>query len=213
MKKIKINSMIFVALLILGVTFVGCENEIVQDDFNESENLQLSQESTQNYDNLNGSPNPYDDLGKQFYDFLHEVSNKIAVGYTVEEITQFMENSDFNYSLDLNNDEMSIYRTYFSKKEINIENLNSFENYVINNESISKKEKLLKSATFVKWTLIFQNDIDNEQSLTFACFDNCMNNSLADVFQWGNIVDKIGFIVGSPESTLWMMGSCAYDCA
>lgn len=175
----------------------------------------------QTFDDLKISKNPSNSIGEEYYIFLNQITNSIKEKKISEsEFNNIVKNSNFNFDIKLSENELNIYKSYFTGKEFNLKNLIAFENYLFDTELNLDKEKLFKSISFIKWFALFSNDISAKANggvgASVSAFENCLNGcmkkNLGAVFIQGNWVDQAGFILSTPGSTGWMVASCSWDC-
>ena len=212
-------------IAIIALSFIACE----KSDEKETEVILNNGKSTLynlntiSFDDLKKSKNPYDNNGNEYYFFLQEITTTMKKGEMQEnEFVKIIENSNFNFDIKLNEEELSTYKSFFEKRTFNLENLIAFENYIISKDFDFEKKELLTSVSFIKWFSLFSNEISQKAtesrgigdsiSSFESCLDRCMRKKLRAVFVEGNWVDQAGFILGTPGSTGWMVASCSWDC-
>ncbi|MCO6173548.1 hypothetical protein NHF50_00670 [Flavobacterium sp. NRK F10] len=176
-------------------------------------NLSISQ----NYEDLLKSDNPFNNKGENYYNFLNTLTSKMKnKEINQDNLSDFIAENEFNFVMELNEDELNIYKNYFGNKDFNLKNLILLENFVVAEKLSFDKSKLLESIAYIKWFTLFSNDVSAKAASGISgfetCLDNCMKKKLGAVFNTGNWVDQTAFILGTPESTAWMVGSCTWDC-
>jgi hypothetical protein len=225
MKKIIYGSLAFVLLTLI---IISCKKEqVVTKSMNQSLTLENSKEKP-NIDKFNSeksnlseldslmnkSKNPYNDIGKEFYDSLVSFTNNVKQNsLDSEEVFRLIENHKFNYNIPLNNQEIGCYQSYFQNRPYNLMTMNDFENVLLmSNIESTSKNKLLYSVALLKWIFYFGGLVPQEIGGFDDCLDMCMCRKLAAIFDTGNWVDKTEFILSCGPSTLWMTASCSWDC-
>ena len=197
---------------ILGVIIYSCSTPASEDEVVTAKDVVNSKtlKSLQsNRSALENSLNPYNKEGREFYDFL----NKISVlarnpAVSSEVINTTINSSKFNYKIGLNTAELNYYKSYFDNHDFTLDNLLVFQTNLLNDPA-NRTNALLRSVSLNAWSLLYFEE-EGEINQPY-CFDNCMVKKLK-VVEKGNWIDKAAFILSTPESTAWLVASCAWDC-
>ncbi len=178
--------------------------------------------NAQDIEMLKSSKNPFNNIGESSFNFLIDLTNlSLEEGSTKQLLENKIKNSQYNKKLELSEVEIETYKVYFSKNSFNLNSIIKFEDYILGNDFKFNKDNLLKSIALVKWNMFFiseSGDIFSKSAgtrpkgQTFGgCFDHCMVVKLYAV-ENSNWIDQTEFILGQPESTAYMVASCAWDC-
>lgn len=197
---------------LIGLGAVGCKKEKVNvtqpvETYHafENENPKLGKS--------NRLENPFEAEGKELFNFLKDLSNKIIDDEDKDEILFFIDNSNLNFFLNLGEGDLIPYKIFFEKEIINYSNIVDFEQNILADDDLNQNVELLRSISYFKWGYYFmENDPKLKVSGFFACWDRKVRQRLSTVFNDGNIIDQVQYVAGIPGSWLYTASASALDC-
>lgn len=176
--------------------------------------LSMSVADAQTIADLQKSRNPHNNDGERFYHYFQDKIEAFGAGkISKDDISKAFRNNEYLESERLSEEQVEVYKTYFSDREINVENLITFENYIL--DTLKTNDiKLLQSVAILKWGLMVahRRTVGQAVSAFESCLDRCMYNSMHAVFVQGNWVVQAAFISQVHYSLAWAVGSCTWDC-
>lgn len=127
-------------------------------------------------------------------------------------IQDYVCNNFVTSDVNLTPSDIDAQTTFLSSTTLTSESLALFEMQSLSNSDLSND--LYKNIAYLKYTLLFRGDISIPNIGTFEkCLDGCIRDAMADIFLYGNVVDRIAYVAGMPASFAWTVASCGYDCA
>ncbi len=205
-------------LTLMGVSlfFVACNNE----DESTTTSLKSSELSIFNKEN------PYDIYGVQLLDLFKQVADIISNDEKLTEKEYYskaedlIKNTNCPYPVFSEEDIIKMDTTYFSyifnKFTSQVRNKGVIiaskiiEKEILNEiKDIDIQRRYLCIISQLKYSL-YASDVIAFAPTQGERFDNCMYNKMYDIDN-GNIIDKIVFTVGLPQSAIAFVISCEYD--